>query len=78
MLRSRGRSFECESSTTRGFEVGVRSRVDVLNAQQQLYATKKDLAASRYQVLLAGLQLKAAAGSLTDEDLKALDALLKY
>jgi outer membrane protein len=64
-------------STTRGFEVGVRSRVDVLNAQQQLYATKKDLAASRYQVLLAGLQLKAAAGTLTDEDLKALDALLR-
>lgn len=64
-------------STTRGFEVGVRSRVDVLNAQQQLYATKKDLAASRYQVLLAGLQLKAAAGTLADEDLKALDALLK-
>jgi len=65
-------------STTRGFEVGVRSRVDVLNAQQQLFATKKDLAASRYQVLLAGLQLKAAAGVLTDADLKALDALLKY
>jgi len=65
-------------STTRGFEVGVRSRVDVLNAQQQLFATKKDLAASRYQILLAGLQLKAAAGVLTDADLKALDALLKY
>jgi len=64
-------------STTRGFEVGVRSRVDVLNAQQQLYATKKDLAASRYQVLLAGLQLKAAAGTLSDDDLKALDALLR-
>ncbi|MEY3474208.1 MAG: hypothetical protein RL087_666 [Pseudomonadota bacterium] len=64
-------------STTRGFEVGVRTRVDVLNAQQQLFATRKDLAASRYQTLLAGLQLKAAAGTLADDDLKALDALLK-
>jgi len=51
--------------------------VDVLNAEQQLYATRKDLAAARYQTLLAGLQLKAAAGQLTEQDLRAIDALLK-
>jgi outer membrane protein len=64
-------------STKLGLEVGVRTRVDVLNAQQQLFTTKRDLAAARYQTLVAGLQLKAAAGSLDAEDLKALDALLK-
>jgi outer membrane protein len=64
-------------STKLGLEVGVRTRVDVLNAQQQLFTTKRDLAAARYQTLLAGLQLKAAAGSLKEEDLKAVDALLK-
>ncbi len=64
-------------STKLGLEVGVRTRVDVLNAQQQLFTTKRDLAAARYQTLVAGLQLKAAAGSLDVEDLKALDALLK-
>jgi len=64
-------------STKLGLEVGVRTRVDVLNAQQQLFTTKRDLAAARYQTLLAGLQLKAAAGSLNEEDLKAVDALLK-
>jgi outer membrane protein len=64
-------------STKLGLEVGVRTRVDVLNAQQQLFTTKRDLAAARYQTLVAGLQLKAAAGSLKDDDLKAVDALLK-
>jgi outer membrane protein len=63
-------------STRRGFEVGVRTRVDVLNAEQQLYATKKDLAASRYQTLVAALQLKAAAGMLSEADLQMLDRLL--
>jgi outer membrane protein len=64
-------------STKLGLEVGVRTRIDVLNAEQQLFTTKRDLAAARYQTLVAGLQLKAAAGSLNEEDLKAVDALLK-
>ncbi len=63
-------------STKLGLEVGVRTRVDVLNAQQQVYTTRKDLAAARYQTLLAGLTLKAAAGALAEADLKALDTLL--
>lgn len=64
-------------STKLGLEVGVRTRVDVLNAQQQVYATQRDLAAARYQTLIAGLQLEAAAGNLDLDDLKALDALLQ-
>ncbi len=63
-------------STQRGFEVGTRTRSDVLNATQQLFATRKDLAAARYQTLVAGLQLKAAAGQLTEADLLGLDRLL--
>ncbi|MGQ9684863.1 MAG: TolC family outer membrane protein [Thiobacillaceae bacterium] len=63
-------------STKLGLEVGVRTRVDVLNAEQQRYATLRDLYAARYQVLLAGLRLKAAAGILAEEDLKGIDALL--
>ena len=64
-------------STRRGLEVGVRTRVDVLNAEQQLYTTLRDLSAARYQALIAGLQLKAAAGALNEQDLNALDALLR-
>lgn len=64
-------------STRRGFEVGLRSRVDVLNAEQQLHATRRDLAASRYQTLMAALQLKAAAGVLGDDAIAAIDAMLR-
>lgn len=63
-------------STKLGLEVGVRTRVDLLNVEQQRYATLRDLYAARYQVLLAGLQLKAAAGLLSEDDLKGIDALL--
>lgn len=64
-------------ATRRGFEVGVRSRVDVLNAEQQLFTTRRDLSAARYQTLVAQMQLRAAAGTLSDEDLRTLDRLLK-
>lgn len=64
-------------STKLGLEVGVRTRVDVLNAQQQVFTTKRDLSAARYKTLLASLQLKAAAGTLGESDLNALDALLR-
>jgi outer membrane protein len=64
-------------STKLGLEVGVRTRVDVLNAQQQVYATRRDLAAARYQTLLAGFQLKAAAGGLGEPDIQAIDQLLQ-
>ncbi len=63
-------------STQRGLQVGVRTRVDVLNAEQQLFVTRKDLAAARYRTVLAGLQLRAAAGALTEADLRVLDSLL--
>ncbi|MCC6878333.1 MAG: TolC family outer membrane protein [Rhodocyclaceae bacterium] len=59
-----------------GYEVGVRINIDVLNAQQQLYATRRDLAKSRYDTLIAQLRLKAAAGSLGEEDVQAINALL--
>ncbi|MBM4182184.1 MAG: TolC family outer membrane protein [Betaproteobacteria bacterium] len=64
-------------STKLGLEVGVRTRVDLLNAQQQYFSTQRDLAAARYGTLLAGLRLKAAAGILGENDLKSLDALLR-
>lgn len=64
-------------STRRGLEVGLRTRVDVLNAEQQLFTTRRDLSAARYQVLISGLLLRALAGTISESDLKSLDALLK-
>ena len=59
-----------------GYQVGVRINIDVLNAQQQLFSTRRDLARARYDVLVNGLQLKATAGTLDEEDLRKVDALL--
>ena len=59
-----------------GYEVGVRINIDVLNAQQQLYSTRRDLAKARYDTLVAGLKLKAAAGALSEADLAEINALL--
>jgi outer membrane protein len=54
----------------------VRINIDVLNAQRQLYQTRTELAKARYNTILAGLKLKAAAGSLREEDLQPINALL--
>jgi outer membrane protein len=60
-----------------GYQVGIRINIDVLNAQQQLYSTKRDLAKARYDTLMNGLRLKAAAGTLTENDLVAINVLLQ-
>ncbi len=70
-------SSEIQLKSTRlGQEVGVRTAIDVLNAEQQLYGAERDLAAARYAALMSGLDLKAAAGTLTESDLIAVNGLL--
>ncbi|WP_295856563.1 TolC family outer membrane protein [uncultured Xylophilus sp.] len=59
-----------------GYEVGVRINIDVLNAQSQLFQTRRDLAQARYNVLMAQLRLRQAAGVLTTQDLQNVNALL--
>ncbi|AYH45342.1 TolC family outer membrane protein [Azoarcus sp. DN11] len=59
-----------------GYEVGVRINIDVLNAQSQLADTQRQLARARYDTILAQLRLKAAAGTLGEEDVQVIDALL--
>jgi outer membrane protein len=63
-------------ATQLGFRVGIRVNVDVLNAQSQLYLTRRDLARARYDVLLSNLRLGQAAGRLSGSDVVALDSLL--
>ena len=59
-----------------GYEVGVRINIDVLNAQQQLFSTRRDLAVARYNTITSHLRLKAAAGSLKEEDLEEVNRAL--
>src|SRR5699024_2022537 len=60
------------------YEVGVRVSVDVLNAQRQLYETQRALAQARYDALMQSLRLKAATGSLDEQDLLRLNQLLEH
>lgn len=59
-----------------GFEVGTRTSLDVLLALREQFRTQRDLARARYNYLLDTLRLKQAAGTLTAEDLVALNAWL--
>jgi outer membrane protein len=63
-------------STRLGQEVGVRTLIDVLNAQQQLSQTRRDLAQAKYNYILSLLRLKAAAGQLIEQDLVLVNGWL--
>lgn len=63
-------------STELGYEVGVRTSVDVLNAQQQFYTAQRDLLQARYNYLLSVLQLKAATGLIDESDLAEISQRL--
>lgn len=55
--------------TQKGYESGLRSNVDVLTAQEKLYSAKRDLARERYKLIYSRIQLKQAAGMLTEADI---------
>ncbi|HSN38654.1 MAG TPA: TolC family outer membrane protein [Burkholderiales bacterium] len=65
-------------STRLGLEVGVRTQVDLLNAQQQLFSTRRDLAQATYTYILSLLKLKAAVGRLAEDDLSRINAWLDH
>jgi outer membrane protein len=63
-------------SSILGRDVGVRTSVDVLNAQQQVFQTRRDLQQARYGYLMNTLRLKAAAGTLAESDLEQVNRTL--
>ena len=63
-------------STKLGQEVGVRTEVDILNAQQLFYTARRDLAQARYNFVMSRLRLKAEAGELDEEDLREINNVL--
>ncbi|MBK7137206.1 MAG: TolC family outer membrane protein [Rhodocyclales bacterium] len=70
-------SLSSLESNRLGYEVGVRINIDVLNAQQQLALTRRDLAKAVFDTLVAQLRLKSAAGTLSEDDIQAVNALLE-
>jgi outer membrane protein len=63
-------------ATKLGQEVGVRTQVDVLNAQQLLYSAQRDLYRAYYVTIVGQLKLKQAVGRLTPVDLDNVNRLL--
>jgi len=64
------------TGTRKGYEAGLRSNVDVLDAQQKYYATERNLAKVRYQYILNLLMLKQTAGTLTSADINEVNGWL--
>lgn len=63
-------------ATQAGFEVGTRTIVDVLLAQQRRFSAQRENSAARHLYILDHLRLKAAAGILNVEDLQAVNRIL--
>ncbi len=64
-------------STMLGQEVGVRTEVDVLNAQQQFYSARRDLAKAYHGYLISRLRLSAEAGELDEQVLQQINDMLR-
>jgi outer membrane protein len=64
------------ASTNKSFKLGIRTNVDVLNAQQQVFNAKRDLLQTHYNYLLGLLKLKYASGILHDQDLEEVNGQL--
>ena len=65
------------TATEKSIQGGVRINLDLLNAQQQLYTSQRDLAQARYSYLIGLLRLRAAAGTLDGGSVKEVAAYFK-
>lgn len=63
-------------ATETGYEVGARTTLDLLNAQADLFRTVRELAQAQYQVLLDRIALARAAGELSEDVLRVVNANL--
>ncbi len=59
-----------------GFEVGIRTMVDVLGEQRNVFRAKRDLSRARYDYLINTIKLKQTTSDLTQNDLELVNSLL--
>jgi protease secretion system outer membrane protein len=64
------------TGTQKGFQAGLRSNVDVLEAQRKLLSSRRDLAKSRYQYIVNRLLLKQSSGTLVPGDIEEVNGWL--
>lgn len=76
-----GRSVIAQESARQfkeeGYKAGIETVLAVLDAERDLYASKRDAAQSRYDYLLNKLRLKQAVGTLSEADLAEINELMK-
>jgi protease secretion system outer membrane protein len=65
------------TATTQSIKGGVRINLDLLAAQEQLYTAQRDLAQARYTYLVGLLRLRAAAGTLSADDVEEIAAYFR-
>lgn len=76
-LETATRSLEVAlQANRRGYEVGMKVNVDVLEAQTKIFESRRELSRARYDAWLNFSKLKTFAGRLSDADVDQLDALL--
>jgi len=64
-------------ATRKGYEIGSRSVVDLLKVAHDYEAAQRNYFFALYSQVMARVRLKAATGVLSEEDVKAVNALLK-
>jgi outer membrane protein len=63
-------------ATESGYEAGTRTAVDVLQSRQQWVQAQTDYAHSRYAYMLDVIKLQQAAGTLSENSMQRINALL--
>jgi len=65
-------------SSRRSYEAGARTRLDILNAEQQAGQARRDLSQARLQYMLAHVRLKALAGGFKAENIDEINGWLQH
>jgi len=63
-------------SNQKGYQAGIRTQIDILNAQQQRVNVRRDLAQARYMYLMARVRLQGLVGSLNEEEINLINSWL--
>jgi outer membrane protein/protease secretion system outer membrane protein len=65
-------------SSERSFQAGVRTRLDILNAEQQAGQARRDLGQARLSYLLSRVRLRALAGSTRADNIDEINGWLQH
>ena len=61
-------------SEGKGIQAGTRTSIDLLLAEQQLNAARKDLAESRYSYLVSRIRLMSLAGAISEQEIVRMNS----